>query len=82
MQEIITKSCTGALLLAALGGGAGVARAADAIENQFAATGAWAVTWDDGRPGGCAAGGVPSQPYTMVYPSALGAFGVDHPIVV
>jgi hypothetical protein len=56
------------------------------IEAAYANDGPATVVWDDGRPAGCPAqpgsAPPPTQPYTFVYPSNLGANGFKHPVIV
>lgn len=64
-----------AALFTGLGTGfATPASAANALENQYKATGTWAVTQASITDGA-------GNPYTVWYPTNLGAGGYDHPII-
>jgi hypothetical protein len=76
-----------AVVVTMLGLGSDEAQAADAIELRYEDPpgSPWATIWDedgDGADDTCDPDVAPADPYTMVYPAALGAFGVDHPVVV
>lgn len=73
-----------AVVVATIGVSIQPAAAADAIETGFGAPGPAGtnVQWKDGRQSGCSSGGTPTQDFTLVYPTNLGAGGTDHPVVV
>lgn len=74
-----------AIAITMLGLGTQEARAADAIEQTYRNPPAspWAVTWYDGSSmTTCDPNVAPPGAYTLVFPSALGAFGVNHPVIV
>jgi hypothetical protein len=74
-----------ALVVGALGLQAGPARAANTIEARYMVppTSPWAVSWVDGNGiGSCSRTVAPNSAFTLIHPTALGAFGIDHPVVV
>jgi hypothetical protein len=81
----LTRLCVAMIVASAtLAMNPGPAHAADTIEarHKVPPTNPWQHTWVDGSgTGDCATNVAPPNPYTMVYPTALGAFGVDHPVV-